>query len=138
MRLLVTILAVLMVIGLSPVTTLAPMASQPHKVTSQVSRGEPVATVERRIMRITAYTAHDKGMNGRGVTASGELAREGTTIAADISIPFGSQIYIPKYGNTYTVTDRGGVIQGDRLDLYMESREDALEFGVQYLEVWIK
>ena len=88
-------------------------------------------------MRVTAYTAHDKGMNGKGITANGEHVQEGRTIATDPSIPFGTQMYIPALGKTYTVTDRGGAIHGDRLDLYMERRKDALEFGVQEMEVWI-
>ena len=104
----------------------------------QVSRGEPAQRVERRMMKITAYTARDKGMNGKGITANGEKVIEGRTIAADSSIPFGTQIYIPALGKTYTVTDRGGAIHGNRLDLYIEHRKDAMKFGVQELEVLIK
>lgn len=89
-------------------------------------------------MLVTAYTAHDKGMDGRGITASGERVQEGRTIATDPSIPFGTDIYIPALGKYYTATDRGGAIRGNRLDLYMEKREDALKFGVQELEVFIK
>lgn len=89
-------------------------------------------------MIVTAYSANDRGMDGKGITANGEKVQEGRTIAADPSVPFGTQIYIPKLENTYTVTDRGGAIRGDRLDLYMENRSDAIEFGVWELEVWIK
>ena len=103
-----------------------------------ISRGETAPTLERRVMRVTAYTASDAGMNGRGITASGEPAVEGLTIAADPSIPLGSRIYIPKLGKTYTVTDRGGAIRGNRLDLYMVSRKKALKFGVQTLAVYIE
>ena len=104
----------------------------------QVSRGEPAQRVERRVMKITAYTARDKGMNGRGITASGEKALEGRTIAADSGIPFGTEIYIPALDKAYTVTDRGGAIHGNRLDLYIEHHKDAMEFGVKELEVLIK
>ena len=89
-------------------------------------------------MRVTAYTNHDRGMNGKGVTASGEHAVEGRTMAADDSMPFGAEIYIPALGKTFTVTDRGSAIHGDRLDLFMESREAAVRFGVQYLEVFVR
>ena len=104
----------------------------------QASRGEPAPRIERRVMKITAYTARDKGMNGKGITANGEKAIEGRTIAADASIPFGTEIYIPALGKAYTVTDRGGAIHGNRLDLYIEHRKDAIVFGVQELEVLIK
>ena len=40
-------------------------------INSQVSRGEPAQRVERRMMRVTAYTRRDKGMNGKGITANG-------------------------------------------------------------------
>jgi len=104
---------------------------------TQISRGESLK-VERRKMKVTAYTARDKGMDGKGVTASGEPVKEGRTIAADSSFPFGTKIYIPKLEHTYTVTDRGGAIRGNRLDLYMEKRSKAIEFGVWELEVWIE
>ena len=93
---------------------------------------------DRRVMRITAYIAHDKGMDGLGITANGERVLEGRTIAAAENIPFGTEIYIPELDEHLVVTDRGGDIKGDRLDLFMESRKDALEFGVQDLVVIIQ
>lgn len=102
-----------------------------------VNRGES-PKIERRLMKVTAYTANDKGMDGKGITANGEQVQEGRTIAADPSVPFGTMIYIPKLENTYTVTDRGGAIHGNKLDIYMENRSDAIGFGVRELEVWIK
>lgn len=70
-------------------------------------------------------------------TASGELAVEGVTIAADTSIlPFGTEVIID--GNKYIVQDRGRVIKNNRIDVYFENHQDALEFGVQYKEVFIK
>ena len=93
---------------------------------------------DRRVMRISAYTAHDKGMDGRGITASGEMVHEGRTIAAAENIPFGTEIFIPALDTVYTVTDRGGAISRGRLDLYMDKRADAIRFGVQELEVIVK
>lgn len=102
----------------------------------QVSRSMP--RIEHRVMRITAYTARDKGMDGRGITTSGERVQEGRTIAAAENIPFGTEIYIPSLNCTYIVEDRGGAISRGQLDLYMDKRSDALEFGSQELEVIIK
>ena len=89
------------------------------------------------MMVLTAYTKSDKGMNSRGITASGVPVQEGVTIAAPPDVPFGSKIYIPALNRKYTVTDRGGAIRGDRLDLFMESRGRAIAFGKQRLEVVI-
>lgn len=133
-----------MIVGLlclTPGQALAPELKESLPVSGpvqQISRGEPVLTIERRVMRVTAYTANDKGMNGRGITANGERAQEGRTIAAPKEIPLGSEIFIPDLGKTFVVTDRGGAIYNDRLDLFMEKRKDAMDFGVQYLEVWVR
>jgi len=89
-------------------------------------------------MRVSAYTPHDPGMNGKGITASGRRAREGVTIAAPSEIPLGTKLYIPALGHEYIVEDRGGAIKGDKLDLFFENRKDALKFGVQRLEVEIR
>jgi 3D (Asp-Asp-Asp) domain-containing protein len=70
-------------------------------------------------------------------TASGELAKEGVTIAADTDIlPFGSKVIVDSH--EYIVQDRGGVIKGNKIDVYFENHQDALEFGVQYKEVFIE
>ena len=106
-------------------------------LTPVVSRGGPAQRVARRVMLVSTYTLGDKGMNGKGITASGEKVLEGRTIAANSSIPFGTQIYIPELGKTFTVTDRGGSIQVDQLDIYMESQKDALNFGIRELEVQV-
>ncbi len=94
--------------------------------------------VERRVMVCTAYTNHDPTVNGLGITKSGAKTVEGATVAADKSLPFGTQIAIPELNLILTVQDRGEAIKGDRLDIFMEKREDALRFGMKRLEVFIK
>ena len=39
-------------------------------------------------------------------------------------------------GHIYTVEDRGGAIQGNRIDIYFNTHEEALQWGVKYLEVF--
>ena len=69
-------------------------------------------------------------------TASGAIAQEGVTIAADWDVyPPGTVLYIEGLGE-YTVQDRGGAIKGQKIDIYFENHEDALQFGRQ--EVTIK
>lgn len=140
MRLIRVVVVIAALLLLSPGRAFAPEHTDPPPPLKviEVSRGAPEPTIERRLMRITAYTNHDQGMDGKGITANGERTQEGRTIAAPSDVPFGTQIYIPALGTTYTVTDRGGAIVGDRLDVYMQSRDEALQFGVQDLEVWIR
>ena len=69
--------------------------------------------------------------NGLVYTASGAIAEEGVTVAADWNIlPAGTLIEIDGLGERI-VQDRGGVITGNRIDLFFNSHEDALKFGVQ-------
>lgn len=69
--------------------------------------------------------------NGLVYTASGAIAEEGVTVAADWNIlPAGTLIEIDGLGER-VVQDRGGVITGNKIDIYFNSHEDALEFGVQ-------
>lgn len=72
-----------------------------------------------------------------GITASGTKATEGRTIAVDPNvIPFGTEVIIN--GHTYIAEDKGGAIKNNRIDVYFDSHQDALEFGVQYADVLIK
>ena len=87
------------------------------------------------VYKITAYCGCEKCCgNTHGITASGTHVTAGRTIAAPSDIPFGTQLVIN--GHTYTVEDRGGAIKGKRIDIYFESHDEALNFGVQYIEVF--
>lgn len=67
-----------------------------------------------------------------GITATGTIATQGRTIAADPSVlAYGTVLSIN--GNTYTVEDCGGAIKGNRIDIFYNSHEEALEFGIQEL-----
>lgn len=105
----------------------------------EVWRGGPRA--ERRVMIVTGYTSGPESTGKRpgdpsyGVCASGLKAGPGA-VAADPSVPFGTRVYVPGYG-WGVVVDRGGAIRGDRLDVYFEDLEDALEWGVRRVEVYM-
>lgn len=84
------------------------------------------------VFTITAYCPCEKccGAYANGYTATGAKATQGVTIAADPDVlPMGTEIELD--GHTYTVQDTGGAIAGNRLDLYFDSHEDALRWGVQ-------
>jgi 3D (Asp-Asp-Asp) domain-containing protein len=71
-----------------------------------------------------------------GITASGEMAVEGVTIAADWDVlPMGKAIEIEGIG-VRVVQDTGGAIKGNRLDLFMDDHAAALDFGRHTLKVW--
>lgn len=79
-----------------------------------------------------------KDENGKDIVygSTGAILVAGTSIAVDPSvIPYGSQVEIN--GHTYTAHDTGGAIKGNRIDVYFDSHQDALNFGVQYAEVFL-
>lgn len=69
-------------------------------------------------------------------TASGAWPKEGVTIAADPSIPFGTELVID--GHVYTVQDRGGMIKGNHVDIFMHDHQTALSQKRRYTEVYMK
>ena len=85
---------------------------------------------------ITHYCACEKcTIDGDGITATGTKAASGRTIAADPDVlPIGSVVIID--GHTYTVEDVGGAIKGKRIDIFMDSHEEALKAGVRTAEVF--
>lgn len=72
------------------------------------------------------------------IGASGVLLEAGRSIAVDPDvIPYGTVVIID--GQEYIASDCGGAIKENRIDIYMgDSHSDALDFGVQYAEVFIK
>lgn len=94
-------------------------------------------------MRVTAYCPCPKccGQYSDGVTACGHKIRPGDTfVAADRRYSFGTEMLIPGYSNSQTVKvlDRGGAIKGNRLDVFFATHEEALKWGVKYLEVNVR
>jgi len=72
-----------------------------------------------------------------GITASGTLAIEGQTVAADWDLlEPGTEIFIDGVGFR-TVEDRGGAIKGNRLDVFIDSHSAALAAGVGQAKVYI-
>jgi len=84
--------------------------------------------------KVTAYCACMQCCGKtNGITASGTKATANRTIAAPKTFGFGTKVVIN--GVTYTVEDRGGAIQGNRIDVYMDTHSQALAWGVRYLYV---
>jgi len=94
-------------------------------------------------MRATAYCPCQKccGKYSDGVTASGHKIRQGDAfVAADRKYAFGTKMMIPGYNNAQPVEvlDRGGAISGNRLDVFFNSHQEALKWGVKYLDVKVQ
>ena len=78
--------------------------------------------------KITAYCIH-------GRTASGTTTTANRTIAADPSVlPYGTEVVIN--GKTYVVEDTGGAIKNNRIDIYMSTYDEAIQWGVRNIDVY--
>ncbi len=86
------------------------------------------------IYKITAYCPCSKCCGkATGRTASGTKATPGRTVAASSKYAFGTKLNIG--GHIYTVEDRGGAITGNKIDIFVNSHSEALQWGVRYLPV---
>jgi len=95
------------------------------------------------LMRVTDYCWCWKccGKHSDGITANGHRIRlRDTFVAADKTYSFGTEMVIPGYNNSQPVKvlDRGGAIRGNKLDVFFNSHQKALEWGVQYLPVKVR
>ena len=94
--------------------------------------------VDKGIFKVTAYCACPKccGKNAQGITATGTHVRENHTVAVDPNvIPLGSTISIN--GHVYVAEDTGNLVIDNTIDLYIASHEQAENWGVQYLNVYV-
>jgi len=116
------------IIQIQKVTTTTTVASRPETRVADFTALLPEEYV------ITAYCACMKCCGKTdGITASGMIARANHTIASSEIFGFGTQLRIN--GIIYTVEDRGGAIQGNRLDIYMNTHEEAIAWGVKVMRV---
>lgn len=104
-----------------------------------------VKTISLGKFKLTAYCPcreccgkwADNRPDGVIYGAIGEELREGYSIAVDPDvIPYRTEVIINE--NTYKAQDCGGGIKGSEIDVYFKSHNDALDFGVQYADVFIK
>jgi len=92
------------------------------------------------VFRVTAYCPCEKccGRFADGITASGHVIKVGDRfVAASKDMKFGTMVTIPGYNDNQPVKvfDRGGAIKGNKLDVYFDTHQEALNWGVKILEV---
>lgn len=89
-------------------------------------------------MNSTAYTAFCEGCSGVTRTGIDLRANPGLkVIAVDPSvIPLGTKVHVEGYG--YAIAgDTGGAIKGNKIDVYVQHRADALSWGRKQVKVTI-
>lgn len=119
-----------------------------NKTTEDVVVNDINIQPEEKIIRakVTAYAPLDNvsGMcadSNPNVTATGTQVRRGVVAVDPKEIPYFTQVEIPGYGIA-SAEDTGGALrnytEGVAIDVLVDSYEEAIEWGVQYLDVKIK
>lgn len=112
-------------------------ASAPN--VEMVTKGDMTFGVKKILENVT-LTAYDAGLKSTGktrehpqygITYTGTTVKEGHTVAVDPDvIPLGWWIYIDGIG-LRKAEDIGSAIKGKKIDIYMDSEEEANKFGVK-------
>jgi 3D (Asp-Asp-Asp) domain-containing protein len=109
-----------------PVTQIVAMGTR-----QVVSRGgNTLEFTEARTMTATAYT-HTGNKTYTGVWPS-----VGTVAVDPKVIPLGTRLYIDGYGYG-TAMDIGSSIKGNRIDVFMDTKEEALRWGRRQVKVFV-
>ena len=116
---------------------------------TKIIHEEPSEPISLGIFKLTAYCSCVKccgrwalnrpiDENGNEIVygATGERLIAGVSIAVDPNvIPYNTEVIIN--GHVYKAQDCGGAINGNEIDIYFDNHQEALDFGVQYSEVFI-
>lgn len=94
--------------------------------------GEVLTYTDTATIRATAYTHTDEGCDL--ITSTGTTVHWGTVAVDPRYIPYGTRMFIAASNGSYVygiavAEDCGGDIKGDRMDLYMPTYEQCMEFG---------
>ncbi|SES26336.1 LysM peptidoglycan-binding and 3D domain-containing protein [Psychrobacillus sp. OK032] len=99
----------------------------------------PVASTAKELtVTSTAYTATCEGCTGITATGIDLLANpDQKVISVDPSvIPLGSKVWVEGYGEAIA-GDTGGAIKGNKIDIFIPSKEDAINWGRKTVKIKI-
>ncbi len=119
----------------TPIVTPPSVSSKPVVVSSPTEI-EEVEVTEEILVTATAYTAYCAGCSG--TTAYGIDLRSNPNqkvIAVDPRvIPLGTKVWVEGYGEAIA-GDTGGAIKGNKIDVFIPSYENAMEWGVKKVKL---
>ena len=117
-----------------PVDKIVQVQKKATSRSSTLPRTSTASTSGGTTYKITAYCPCAKCCGKtNGMTASGTKATAGRTVAASSKFAFGTKLNIG--GHVYTVEDRGGAVNGNKIDIFVNTHAEALQWGVRYLTV---
>lgn len=101
--------------------------------------GEVLTYTGTATVRASAYTHTDEGCDL--ITSTGSRVHVGTVAVDPRYIPYGTRMFIMATSGSYVygvseAEDCGGAIKGDRVDLYLPTYEECMEFGRRVCTVY--
>lgn len=94
------------------------------------ARGNPTKPAKIKVMESTAYT------HTGNATSTGIMPYVGVVAVDPSVIPLGTNLYVEGYGFALAA-DTGGVIKGDIIDVFMDTRQEALNWGRRQVKVHV-
>jgi 3D (Asp-Asp-Asp) domain-containing protein len=121
----------------------SPIPDEHKEQSNSEPKSEPAEKWRIVRMKVTGYCPCPKccGHYSDGITASGHKIQPGDTfVASDKRYSFGTEMIIEGYndGKPVKVLDRGGAIKGNKLDAFFHTHQQALEWGVRYIDVKVR
>lgn len=100
--------------------------------------GDVLTFTHRRTFKATAYCRIEEGGE---ITSTGTPTRVGAIAVDPRVIPYGTRMFIATKDGAYvygvaTAEDCGGSIKGERLDLFYETMDECVIFGVRDCDVY--
>jgi uncharacterized protein YabE (DUF348 family) len=95
-----------------------------------VARGHLVNVHKAMTMEATAYT------HTGNPTATGIYPYRGVIAVDPKVIPLGTRVYVEGYGYAQA-QDTGGLIKGDRIDVFMDTEQEARQWGRRIVQVYL-
>lgn len=85
---------------------------------------------KKMTMSATAYS-------GDTITATGTVPKWGTIAVDPKVIPYGTRVYIPQFDQYFIAEDCGGGIKGNKIDIFMNSESQCIDWGKRTIDVYI-
>ena len=105
-------------------------------MTEIVAQGTAVSYNGEKYSRVITCVATGYTHTGHR-TATGTKPHRGTMAVDRGVIPMGSYGFVPGYGAVHA-EDTGGAIKGNRIDLFFNTRGEAVRWGRRTVELYIK
>lgn len=103
---------------------------------SKTSDSKPVGQAKTRPRVVKTVSVESNGYRSftatayslRGKMANGQNVHQGAIAADPRILPIGTVVHIEGMG-TFVVKDTGGAIKGNKIDIWIPNRADAIKFG---------